>query len=67
MRKAKPIFADIANVTAGAVLFGVSINIFLIPNDLVAGGSSGAATLLAHLTGSAWVFSIFSLTFRSSP
>lgn len=51
MRKAKPIFADIANVTAGAVLFGVSINIFLIPNDLVAGGSSGAATLLAHLTG----------------
>lgn len=42
---------DAAHILAGAAIFGASINIFLLPNDLIVGGSTGAATLISHFTG----------------
>lgn len=48
---ARTLLMDTLYVLAGAVIFGVSINIFLLPNDLLIGGSSGIATVIAHFTG----------------
>ena len=38
--------ADFALIILGCVLFAIGINAFLIPNDLVAGGVSGLATIV---------------------
>lgn len=48
---ARTLLTDAFYVLAGAVIFGIAINIFLIPNDLMIGGSSGIATMISHFTG----------------
>ena len=40
---------DLLFVLAGAALFGVGINVFLLPKDINVGGASGLATLAHHL------------------
>lgn len=37
-------------ITVGCVLFGLGFNLFLIPNELNAGGLSGIAMIFVHLT-----------------
>ena len=38
-------------ITVGAVIFSLSVNLFLIPSKIVTGGLSGIATILYHTTG----------------
>ena len=40
---------DLLFVLAGAAIFGVGINVFLLPKDINVGGASGLATLVHHL------------------
>lgn len=41
---------DLLKVAIGCFVFGVGFNLFLIPNDLNAGGISGFAMTIVHLT-----------------
>ncbi len=41
---------DLLSILAGAALFGIGINAFLLPNDINVGGASGLATLINHFT-----------------
>lgn len=41
---------DLLSVLAGAALFGIGINAFLLPSDINVGGASGLATLINHFT-----------------
>lgn len=36
-------------ITLGAILVALGLNLFLVPNKIVAGGASGVATILFHL------------------
>jgi uncharacterized membrane-anchored protein YitT (DUF2179 family) len=45
------VFYDYLRVVAGAVIIGVSIDLFLVPNNVVSGGITGLAILINHLTG----------------
>ena len=47
-RKKGDVFLDLLFVLAGAAIFGVGINLFLLPKDINVGGASGLATLLHH-------------------
>lgn len=38
-------------VISGSVLFGVAVNMFLLPHSIVTGGATGIATTAAHLWG----------------
>ncbi len=38
-------------IIMGSAMFGLGLNLFLIPNDLNAGGLSGLSVALVHLTG----------------
>ncbi|MCD7035256.1 YitT family protein [Metabacillus sp. GX 13764] len=44
-------------LTIGAVLMGVGLEIFLIPNRVIDGGITGISIMLSHLTG--WSLGIF--------
>ena len=42
---------DYFKIVAGAVIMGASIDLFLVPNNVVSGGLTGFAILINHLTG----------------
>ena len=42
---------DYLGIVLGVVLTAVALNMFLIPNKIAAGGTSGLATVIHHLTG----------------
>ncbi|HEU5011074.1 MAG TPA: YitT family protein [Roseiflexaceae bacterium] len=46
-----PIVRDYALITAGAILVAISVDMFLIPNNVVVGGVTGAAMLLQTYAG----------------
>lgn len=48
MKKAVVVFKKYLLITVGCALAGFSLSCFLAPNDIVAGGVSGVATILNH-------------------
>ncbi len=46
----KPVY-DILKIAVGCALFGLGFNLFLLPNNLNAGGLSGLAMVLVHVSG----------------
>lgn len=46
----KMIFIDLLFMTAGAVLYAVSVNMFTSPNQFAPGGVTGLAIIIEHLT-----------------
>jgi len=50
MKSRRTIIADLIKTFLGCVIFGLGFNLFLLPNDLNAGGISGLAMVLVHLT-----------------
>lgn len=42
---------DYAGITLGAMITATALNMFLIPNKVAAGGTSGLATVIHHITG----------------
>ena len=51
MNQTKKIAVLIIKTALGCALFGLGLNLFLIPNGLNAGGLSGLAMVLTHFTG----------------
>jgi uncharacterized membrane-anchored protein YitT (DUF2179 family) len=51
LRHALTIAASYAMITVGALLVAVAVRIFLVPNNVVAGGLTGVAQLLNSLVG----------------
>ena len=49
--QAAEVLYEIGIVSIAAVLFGVSVNMFLVPADIVIGGATGISTVLNHLFG----------------
>ncbi|MGI6066356.1 MAG: YitT family protein [Bacillota bacterium] len=49
--KYKQVFVDIFQITVGSLLFAVSIIVFIMPNNLLAGGVSGLAIITNYFTG----------------
>ena len=47
----RKIFVDILGVVAGSLILAVAINVFLVPNEIAAGGVSGIATVLYIVFG----------------
>jgi len=58
----KIVWRDYLGITVGAIITAVSLNMFLIPNKVAAGGVSGLATVLHHLLG--WPVGIIMLAFN---
>ena len=50
MRIRGKIITDLIKTFFGCAIFGLGFNLFLVPNDLNAGGISGLAMVLVHLT-----------------
>lgn len=50
MKRKSQIVADIIKTVAGCAIFGIGFDLFLVPNNLNAGGISGLAMVLVHLT-----------------
>ena len=50
MIKRRIVIRDLIKTIFGCAIFGLGFNLFLIPNDLNAGGISGLAMVLVHLT-----------------
>ncbi len=55
----KKYFPDIFATVVGSALVGISLSMFIIPNDIAPGGVSGLATALAHITP--WRVSVWTL------
>lgn len=51
LRRALAIVASYAMLTLGALMVAVAVRVFLVPNDVVAGGLTGVAQLLSSLIG----------------
>lgn len=51
LRRALTIAASYAMITVGALLVAVAVRVFLVPNNVVAGGLTGVAQLLNSLIG----------------
>lgn len=51
MKRAWPILRDYAMLTAGAILAALAVDLFMVPNDVVTGGVTGAAMLLRTFLG----------------
>src|SRR4051794_34948513 len=51
MRRAWPILRDYLLMTVGALLIALSVDIFMIPNNVVTGGITGAAIMLRSFLG----------------
>ncbi|MDD4751646.1 MAG: YitT family protein [Desulfitobacteriaceae bacterium] len=49
--KFKQIFTDISQIVVGSVFIAVAYIVFIIPNNLLAGGVSGLAIITNHFTG----------------
>ena len=47
----KKIFTDFVVLTTGCILLAVSINVFLVPYKISAGGISAIGTMLLYLFG----------------
>ena len=62
MKMKKLLVKDYIGMTVGIFLLAVSLNMFLVPNKVAAGGISGFATVLYHLTG--WPVGIVMLVFN---
>jgi len=58
----KIVWRDYLGITIGAVITAVSLNMFLIPNKVAAGGVSGLATVLHYLTN--WPVGMIMLAFN---
>jgi uncharacterized membrane-anchored protein YitT (DUF2179 family) len=58
----KIVWRDYLGITIGAVITAVSLNMFLIPNKVAAGGVSGLATVLHYLTN--WPVGLIMLAFN---
>lgn len=58
----KIVWRDYLGITVGAAITAVSLNMFLIPNKVAAGGVSGLATVLHHLLG--WPVGLIMLAFN---
>ncbi len=58
----KIVWRDYLGITIGATITAVSLNMFLIPNKVAAGGVSGLATVLHHLLG--WPVGLIMLAFN---
>jgi uncharacterized membrane-anchored protein YitT (DUF2179 family) len=58
----KIIWRDFLGITIGAVITAISLNMFLIPNKVAAGGVSGLATVLHYLLN--WPVGIIMLAFN---
>lgn len=50
MRRNRTIVIDLIKTVIGCAIFGLGFDLFLVPNDLNAGGISGLAMVLVHLT-----------------
>lgn len=50
-KKIKELALDVVFLIVGSFLFAVSVNIFTAPNNIAAGGLTGAATMLNYLFG----------------
>jgi len=51
MRRIWPILRDYALLTSGALLGAVEVDLFLVPNNVVAGGLTGVSMLLHSIAG----------------
>lgn len=51
MRDRLKFISDFLKILVGAALFGLGFNLFLVPNELNAGGLTGLSMLIIHLTG----------------
>ena len=51
MKRAWPTLRDYLMLTAGALLAAAAVDLFLVPNDVVTGGITGAAMLLHTFFG----------------
>jgi uncharacterized membrane-anchored protein YitT (DUF2179 family) len=51
MKKARAVAFDYLQLTVGVVLVAISLNLFLVPNQIAPGGFSGLATLLHYAIG----------------
>lgn len=51
MQRVWPILRDYTLITGGALLVAAAIDLFLVPNDVVSGGITGAAMLLRTFAG----------------
>ena len=58
----KIIWRDYVGITIGAIITAISLNMFLIPNKIAAGGVSGLATVLHYLLD--WPVGIIMLAFN---
>lgn len=50
MKKTVEFLSWVARIALGCALFALGMNLFLFPNDLTAGGISGVALILTHIT-----------------
>lgn len=58
----KIVWRDYLGIAVGAIITAVSLNMFLIPNKIAAGGISGLATVLYYLLN--WPVGLIMLTFN---
>lgn len=58
----KKIFQRILLITLGAILMGVGLEIFLVPNKVIDGGITGISIMLSYMTG--WKLGIFLFLFN---
>ncbi|MCA1053685.1 YitT family protein [Rossellomorea aquimaris] len=57
----KEIVKRVILITAGAIIMGIGLEIFLVPNNVIDGGIVGVSIILSHLTGMKLGFFIFLL------
>jgi uncharacterized membrane-anchored protein YitT (DUF2179 family) len=58
MKRSSRIVIDIIKTVVGCAIFGLGFNLFLVPNDLNAGGISGLAMVFVHITNFATIGTI---------
>ena len=44
-------FIDVAKIVIGCTMFGAGFNLFMVPNDMNAGGLSGLSMIVVHWLG----------------
>jgi uncharacterized membrane-anchored protein YitT (DUF2179 family) len=58
----KKVLQRVVCITLGAILMGVGLEVFLVPNHVIDGGITGISIMLSYLTG--WKLGIFLLLFN---
>ena len=61
MKKQLERICDILKIAVGCAVFSLGFNLFLVPNDLNAGGLSGLAMVLVHMLGKGSIGTITAL------